>query len=120
MLAEIAPIYRALAQPRYEHLGNGVLIETRRAFTPTEVDGLELWVIAELLGLNDAQPAGGSMTEAEFRQQAMALNEERIKRAREGLPPPPAPASATPEVTPDMIAALRARREAREAAAQGA
>lgn len=121
VLAEVAPIYRALAAPHYEHVGANVLVETRRAFSPEEVDAMELWVIAELLGINDtAAPAGGQLTEAEFRAQAEALNAERVRRAQAGLAPPEAPASATPEVTPAMIEALRRRREEREAAKQGA
>lgn len=120
MLAEVAPLYRALAQPGYEAHGQ-LLVEVRRAFSPEEVDGMELWLIAELLGLNDDKAASAAgVTEAQFREQAAALNAERVRRAQAGLAPPEAPRSATPEVSADMIRALRERREQREAAKQGA
>lgn len=82
---------------------------------------MELWLVAELLGINDdkvSQAAG--VSESEFREQAAALNAERVRRRQAGLAEPEAPRSATPEVTPDMIRALRERREQREAAKQGA
>jgi hypothetical protein len=108
-----------------------VLVETRRSFTPGEVDDMELWVIAELLGINEPAAAGaGSVTEAQWRAQAADLNAQRLAHAKavaaaqaageEPPPPLPVPPSATPEVTTDMIEALRRRRAAKEAAQQGA
>lgn len=87
---------------------------------------MELWVIAELLGINDAEQATtGPVTEGEFRARAEELNKRRVEHARltqaaiesgEDLPPPmEAPESVGPEVTPDMIRALRERRQQREA-----
>lgn len=119
VLAEVAPIYRALARPQYEAVGS-VLAEVRRAFTPSEVDDMELWLIAELLGINESPAAQTGMTEQQFREQAAALNAERVRRAQAGEAPPEAPRSATPDVTPDMIAALAERRRQREAVKTGA
>lgn len=82
---------------------------------------MELWLIAELLGINDDKTASAAgVTEAQFREQAAALNAERVRRAQAGLAPPEAPRSATPEVTDVMIAALAQRRREREAQQQGA
>jgi hypothetical protein len=96
-------------------------IEVRRAFTPGEVDDMELWVIAELLGVNDDPVAsgGGLVTEEQFREASAALLERRVRAAEAGSAPPSVaelPPSATPEVTPAMIEALRQRRAQREAA----
>lgn len=99
-----------------------VVVEIRRAFTPEEVDEMELWLIADMLGIgrSDSPASASGMTEAQFREQAAALNAERVRRAQEGLPEPEAPPSATPAVTNDMIEALRKRRVEREAAKTGA
>lgn len=99
-----------------------IVVERRRAFTPAEVDEMELWLIARLLAVGvDSSPAAASgMTEEQFREQAAALNAERVRRAQEGLPEPEAPPSATPAVTPAMIEALAQRRRAREAVKTGA
>lgn len=102
---------------------SAIVVETRRAFTPAEVDDMELWLIAELLGLNDpaAEEGGdGALSEDEFRRRAEDLNVERVRRANAGLPPPPVPASATPQVTDAMMEALAARRRERAAQQQGA
>jgi hypothetical protein len=128
VLAEVAPIYRALAAPAIEVHPAGmtaIVVETRRGFSQAEVDEMELWVIAEYLGVNDSPTAagssgGGTVTEQVFREQSAALLAERVRRAEAGEAPPAAPASATPEVTPAMMEALAERRRQREAANQGA
>lgn len=96
-------------------------IETRRSFTPAEVDEMELWLVAEMLGVNDAPGAdsGGLLTREEFDARSAALIEERVRRAAAGEAPPEPP-SAAMEATPDMIRALADRRRQREAAQQGA
>lgn len=101
-----------------------IVVETRRGFSQVEIDDMELWVIAEYLGVNDPPTAAGGgssgVTEHQFREQSAALLAERVRRAEAGEAPPPVPASATPEVTPAMMEALAERRRQREAAKQGA
>lgn len=80
---------------------------------------MEIWVIAEILGVNDPEDPllAGQTTEEDFWRESRALHEDRVRRVAEGLPPPVAP-SPGPQVTPDMIRALRERRAQREAAKQ--
>lgn len=96
---------------------SAVVIETRRSFTPAEVDEMELWVIAELLTVGDTADSepGAPVSEAEWFARAADLNAERVRRHAAGLPPPEAPASATPSVTPAMIEAVRKRGAERRA-----
>lgn len=100
-LAEVAPIYRALAGEGFD------------GFSPREVDEMELWEIAELLGINDPADAGAPVSVEQFQAQSQALLAERVRRAESGLAPPRPPPSAGPAITPAMIAALQERRRAK-------
>lgn len=100
MLAEWAPIYKAMAM---------------RGIGQAAVDEMELWVVAEILGVNDSDDR--LLTEAEQRRRDAQMNAARVRAAEMGEPPPdfaatgPVLSEAQAEAA---LAGLRAARAARE------
>lgn len=113
----IHPIYRLLGMPPYY-------------LTPPQVDDIELWLIAEMIGVNPDKgwlatlvpqegPAedAGPLTADEFRNMAAAQNAERMRRMSEGLPPLDDSAarigSVAPVLPPGTLSQLPIRRSGR-------
>lgn len=79
-----------------------------RGFGQRDVDDMELWIIAEVLGFHH-QTADRALTAEEHRKQGAALAAERVRRAAAGLPAPTATPTG-PVATPAMVEALKRRR----------
>lgn len=89
-----------------------------RGFSQEQVDGMELWIIAEVLDLHNAdgapgQTGGRPVTFAEHKRSAARLAAERVRRAEQGGPAPTAPAGG-PVATAEQVEALRRRRAQRQ------
>lgn len=84
-----------------------------RGFGQAEVDEMELWVIAEVLGVNREHAARetGIVTAEQHADQSADLIRRRIAAAQSGEKvTPPVPGFQPMTVTDDMAAALAARR----------
>ena len=84
-----------------------------RGFGQAEVDEMELWVIAEVLGVNREHAARetGIVTPEQHADQSADLIRRRIAAAQSGEKvAPPVPGFQPMTVTDDMTAALAARR----------
>lgn len=109
-LAEVNFLYRLLAGPPYN-------------FPPPVVDEIELWMIAEMVGLNEDKgwlatmlPEPDTTTPEGQAEVAADLNAERVRRAREGLDDAEPPPSMVPTNMDAMMTAFRARKAAERAA----
>lgn len=84
-----------------------------RGFGQAEVDEMELWVIAEVLGVNREHAAAttGIVTPAQHAEQSADLIRRRLAAAKSGEKvAPPTPGFQPMPVTEEMTAALAARR----------
>lgn len=73
------------------------------------VDDMELWVIAEMLGVSEVEDR--PVTVEEHQRRASALLAARVKAAESGGPPPAAPRSTSgPVVTVEQVEAFRRNR----------
>lgn len=74
-----------------------------------DVDEMELWVIAEMLGVSEAEDR--PVTAEEHQRRATALIAARVKAAEQGGPPPAAPRSTSgPIVTDAQVEMFRRSR----------
>lgn len=77
-----------------------------------DVDEMELWVIAEMLGVSEAEDR--PVTAEEHERRAAALIAARVKAAEQGGPPPAAPRSTSGPIVTDAQVEMFRRRRAEE------
>lgn len=98
-LAEWAGIYRAMG---------------RLGFSQAEVDEMELWVIAEHLGVHDEERQPSNvMTVAQHAATSADLLRQRVRAHERGTTPPAPPTTGPPggmAITQEMLDALAERR----------